>query len=605
MEFSYSVAAIAGILGLVLFYKLWRPGTPGDQSKHLVLAPEPSGALPLIGHMLLLRGQRTLAHTWAVMADKYGPIFTFRLGVFPALIISNHEAVKECFTTNDRVLANRPRSNAGIYLGYDHAGFGFAPYGEYWRQVRKLAMVELLSTRRLETLKHVHISEVNAFIKDLYLFCMLNQQNPNPKLVISQKLEALTLNTIMRLMAGKRYFWDTTDGEDDEEAAHVAKVIKDFMYVSGLISPSEVVPFLGWMDSMFMGQVKSMKRVAREIDSIVGEWVEEHKLKRLKSEAKPENTPDFIDIMLSAIEEDSMFGYSRETIIKANVMVIFFISTLWTQNQTLLRHTTFIFLNFPSLTWSFEWISASDLHHTIVNKKMTFQLTLITVKIKQLKIGCYLQSSNDNLFLAGSDTTSITLTWILSNLMNNRHALKCAQEELDLKVGRDKWVQDSDIEKLVYLQAVVKETLRLYPPGPISVPHEASEDCSIGGYHVGKGTRVIVNLWKLHRDPQVWSNPDVFEPERFLTSHADVDVLGQHFELIPFGSGRRSCPGITLALQMTHLTIASILQGFELSTPFGETVDMSEGLGITMPKATPLEVILSPRLPSAMYLHST
>ncbi|PPS06380.1 hypothetical protein GOBAR_AA14267 [Gossypium barbadense] len=525
MEFSYSVAAIAGILGLVLFYKLWRPGTPGDQSRQLVLAPEPSGAFPLIGHMLLLRGQRTLAHTWAAMADKYGPIFTFRLGVFPALIISNHEAVKECFTTNDRVLANRPRSNAGIYLGYDHAGFGFAPYGEYWRQVRKLAMVELLSTRRLETLKHVQISEVNAFIKDLYLFCMLNETNPNPKLVISQKLEALTLNTIMRLMAGKRYFWDTTNGEDDEEAAHVAKVIKDFMYVSGLISPSEVVPFLGWMDSMFMGQVKSMKRVAREIDSIVGEWVEEHKLKRLKSEAKPDNTPDFIDLMLSAIEEDSMFGYSRETIIKANVMA-----------QT--QH---------------------PLH----------------------------------------------LTWILSNLMNNRHALKCAQEELDLKVGRDKWVQDSDIEKLVYLQAVVKETLRLYPPGPISVPHEASEDCSIGGYHVGKGTRVIVNLWKLHRDPQVWSNPDVFEPERFLTSHADVDVLGQHFELIPFGSGRRSCPGITLALQMTHLTIASILQGFELSTPFGETVDMSEGLGITMPKATPLEVILSPRLPSAMYLHST
>ncbi|MBA0787382.1 hypothetical protein Gotri_027922 [Gossypium trilobum] len=505
--------------------------------------------------MLLLRGQRTLAHTWAVMADKYGPIFTFRLGVFPALIISNHEAVKECFTTNDRVLANRPRSNAGIYLGYDHAGFGFAPYGEYWRQVRKLAMVELLSTRRLETLKHVHISEVNAFIKDLYLFCMLNQQNPNPKLVISQKLEALTLNTIMRLMAGKRYFWDTTDGEDDEEAAHVAKVIKDFMYVSGLISPSEVVPFLGWMDSMFMGQVKSMKRVAREIDSIVGEWVEEHKLKRLKSEAKPENTPDFIDIMLSAIEEDSMFGYSRETIIKANVM--------------------------------FDLVFRVDF------------------SIGFAPYNC--QQENDisaNPYYC-SDTTSITLTWILSNLMNNRHALKCAQEELDLKVGRDKWVQDSDIEKLVYLQAVVKETLRLYPPGPISVPHEASEDCSIGGYHVGKGTRVIVNLWKLHRDPQVWSNPDVFEPERFLTSHAYVDVLGQHFELIPFGSGRRSCPGITLALQMTHLTIASILQGFELSTPFGETVDMSEGLGITMPKATPLEVILSPRLPSAMYLHST
>ncbi|KAL4384749.1 hypothetical protein GQ457_15G015670 [Hibiscus cannabinus] len=520
MELSSSVVAIVGILGLVLLYKLRKLGNPSDQTKRLLLAPQPSGALPFIGHTHLLDGQRPLAQTLAAMADKYGPIFRLRLGVFPALIISNHEAAKECFTTNDRVLASRPRSNAGIYLGYDHAGFGFAPYGEYWRQIRKLAVVELLSTRRLETLKHVQISEVDEFIKDLYLCCM------NPKLVISQKLESLALNTIMRLVAGKRYFWGA---DDDEEAAHVARVVKEFMYVSGLIAPSEVIPFLGWMDSMLMGQVKSMKRVAKEIDSIVGRWVEEHKLKRLNTQPNPHDHPDFIDLLLSAIDEDSMFGNTRETIIKATVM---------------------------------------------------------------------------NLFLAGSDTTSITLTWILSNLINNRHALKLAQEELDLKLGRDKWVQDSDIEKLVYLQAVIKETLRLYPPGPISVPHEATEDCTVGGYHVGKGTRVIVNLWKLHRDPRVWSNPDVFEPERFLTRHADVDVMGQHFELIPFGSGRRSCPGMTLALQLTHLTIARILQGFELSMPFSEAVDMREGLGITMPKATPLEVILRPRLSAAMYLHS-
>ncbi|XWS31239.1 hypothetical protein CRYUN_Cryun23aG0060500 [Craigia yunnanensis] len=523
MDFSSPLEAIAGILGLVLYYKLWMQGTSIHQSRRR-LAPEPSGSLPFIGHMHLLGGQRTLAQTLGDMADKYGPIFTIRLGVFPTLIVSNHEAVKECFTTKDRVLANRPRLNAGIYPGYDHAGFGFAPYGEYWREMRKLAMIELLSSRRLETLKHFQFSEVNAFIKDLYSSCKKNEQNPDPKMPISHKFEALALNTIMRLVAGKRYFSDA-DGEDDEEAAHVTKVIKDFMYVSGLLSPSEVIPFLGRMDFIFMGQVKSMKHVAKEIDSIVGRWVEDHKLKRLKSE--PDDSQDFIDLLLSAIEEDSMFGYTRETIIKATVM---------------------------------------------------------------------------NLFLAGSDTTSITLTWILSNLMNNRHALRCAQEELDLNVGRDKWVQDSDIEKLVYLQAVFKETLRLYPPGPISVPHEASEDCSVSGYHVQKGTRVIVNLWKLHRDPRIWSNPDEFQPERFLTSPKNVDVLGQHFELIPFGSGRRSCPGMTLALQMTHLTIARILHRFDLTTPFDEPVDMTEGLGITMPKATPLEVILSPRLPAAMYL---
>ena len=138
--------------------------------------------------------------------------------------------------------------------------------------------------------------------------------------------------------------------------------------------------------------------------------------------------------------------------------------------------------------------------------------------------------------------------------------MKHAQEELDLKVGRDRWVEQSDIQNLVYLKAIVKETLRLYTTAPLSVPHEAMEDCHVGGYHIPKGTRLLVNAWKLHRDPAVWSNPEEFQPERFLTSHATIDVVGQHFELIPFGSGRRSCPGINLALQMLHLTIARLLQ---------------------------------------------
>lgn len=179
--------------------------------------------------------------------------------------------------------------------------------------------------------------------------------------------------------------------------------------------------------------------------------------------------------------------------------------------------------------------------------------------------------------------------------------MELAQEELDLKVGRERWVEDSDIANLVYMQAIVKETLRLYPPGPVSVPHEATEDCFIAGYQIPKGTRLFVNLWKLHRDPNVWSNPDEFIPERFLTNHANVDVLGQHFELIPFGSGRRSCPGITFALQVLHLTIARMLQGFSITTPLNEPVDMTEGLSITLPKATPLEVLIIPRLCPELY----
>jgi len=147
----------------------------------------------------------------------------------------------------------------------------------------------------------------------------------------------------------------------------------------------------------------------------------------------------------------------------------------------------------------------------------------------------------------------------LSLLLNNRHALKLAQQEIDYKVGKDRWVEESDIVNLPYLRAIVKETLRLYPPGPLSVPHEASEDCRVGGYHVPKGTRLFVNVWKLHRDHRIWSDPDEFRPERFLSSHSEVDASGHHFEFVPFGSGRRSCPGITFATQVPSFIFFNIL----------------------------------------------
>ncbi|PPR90798.1 hypothetical protein GOBAR_AA29882 [Gossypium barbadense] len=154
-----------------------------------------------------------------------------------------------------------------------------------------------------------------------------------------------------------------------------------------------------------------------------------------------------------------------------------------------------------------------------------------------------------------------------------------------------------------FVDAIIKETFRLYPPVPMLMPHVLREDCCVSGYHIPQGTRLFVNDWKLHRDPRVWSNPEEFEPERFLTSHQNVDVLGRNFELTPFGSGRRSCPGIKWTLQAVHLTMARLLQGFDLTTPLHAPVDMTEaqGASATMPKATPLELVLTPRLPPHLY----
>ena len=130
------------------------------------------------------------------------------------------------------------------------------------------------------------------------------------------------------------------------------------------------------------------------------------------------------------------------------------------------------------------------------------------------------------MIVAGSDTSTVTLTWTIALLLNNRHVLKKAQDELDVQEGREKIVNESNISKLVYLQAIVKETLRLYPAVRLGGPREFTENCIIGGYHVPKGTRLITDLWKIQTDPRIWSNPLEFKPERFLTTFKNVDVMG-------------------------------------------------------------------------------
>ncbi|KAK3015588.1 hypothetical protein RJ639_007397 [Escallonia herrerae] len=186
-------------------------------------------------------------------------------------------------------------------------------------------------------------------------------------------------------------------------------------------------------------------------------------------------------------------------------------------------------------------------------------------------------------------------------MLNNEQVLKKAQEEIDINVGRERQVEESDIKNLIYLQAVIKETLRLYPPAPLSIPHESTEECTVGGYSIPKGTRLLVNIWKIHRDPLAWSDPSEFRPERYLTSDREIDVRGQNFELIPFGSGRRICPGMSLGLQILQLTLASVIHGFEFVRPLNEPIDMSESFGLSNLKATTLEVLLTPRLSPSLY----
>ncbi|RVX14911.1 Cytochrome P450 82A3 [Vitis vinifera] len=361
------------------------------------------------------------------MADKYGPIFFIKLGAQPVLVVSNWEVAKECFTTNDKAFANRPKLIAVEVMGYNNAMFGFSPYGSYWRQMRKIVTTHLLSNRSLEMLKLVRISEVKATIKELHELWVSKKSDSNMVSVEMRRwFGGLALNLAVRMTAGKRF-------SSDKEGVEYHKAIRCFFELTGKFMVSDALPFLRWFD--LGGYEKAMKKTAKKC------------------------------------------------------------------------------LN-------------SD-----------------------------------------HDTVTVSLTWALSLLLNNRHVLNKAKEELDLHVGRERRVEERDMSNLVYLDAIIKETLRLYSAVQVLAAHESTEECVVGGCYIPAGTRLIINLWKIHHDPSVWSDPDQFMPERFS-------------------------PRIRMLI---------LIQGFEFATASDGPVDMTESIGLTNLKTTPLDVLLTPRLSSNLY----
>ncbi|XVE72221.1 hypothetical protein DITRI_Ditri11bG0022200 [Diplodiscus trichospermus] len=189
------------------------------------------------------------------------------------------------------------------------------------------------------------------------------------------------------------------------------------------------------------------------------------------------------------------------------------------------------------------------------------------------------------MILAGTDTSAVTVEWAMSNLLNHPQILEKARAEMDSEIGQETLIDEADVPKLHYLQSIILETLRLYPAAPLLLPHMPSSDCTIGGYNIPRGAIVLVNAWAIHRDPELWDDPTSFKPERFEKG----EKLGEYsHKLMPFGLGRRQCPGASLAQRLVGLTLGSLIQCFEWEKVDGKEIDMTEGNGITMPKAQPL-----------------
>ncbi|XVF13251.1 hypothetical protein REPUB_Repub08aG0192500 [Reevesia pubescens] len=196
------------------------------------------------------------------------------------------------------------------------------------------------------------------------------------------------------------------------------------------------------------------------------------------------------------------------------------------------------------------------------------------------------------LFVAGTDTTSTTIEWAMAELLRNPHVLLKAKKELDQVIGKGNPVEESDINRLPYLQAIIKETFRMHPAAPLLLPRRAGADEEICGFTVPEGAQVLVNAWAIGRDPRIWENFNVFMPERFMGS--EIDVKGTDFRFIPFGAGRRICPGLPLANRMLHLMLGSLIHSFDWKLEGGispKDMNMEEKFGISLPMAEPLRAI--------------
>ncbi|RZC64696.1 hypothetical protein C5167_008385 [Papaver somniferum] len=426
------------------------------------------------------------------------------------------------------------------YMGYNNLVFGFAPYGQYWQELRKIVNHEFLSHSKIEFLKHVWDSEIKTSIEELY-----NKLCSNEKSTVDMKqwFSNFTLNVSLKLIVGKRYLGSCSFSDDEvDRASRCQKAVREFFRLARFV-PSDGLSCLRWLD---LGDYeRDMKKTGRELDVLLQLWLEEHKMRKkisslpsirknkdLMYQKDAAGEQDFMDVMLSILDDKDV-------------------------------HTK---------------ISDSVDADTIIKSTC---LTLI---------------------LGGTDTVMVSLLWALTLLVNHPDVLEKAENELIMHVGKERQVEVSDIKNLLYLQAIIKETMRLYPPGPLSAPCESMEDCTIAGYHIPAGTRLIVNIWKVQRDPQVWSDPEEFRPERFLTGeHLNTGIGPQDFKLMPFGSGRRICPASSFSLQIVHLTLARLVHGFKFKTPSDAPIDMTESSGLNNVKGTPLEVLITPTLSSNLY----
>ncbi|GJM95826.1 hypothetical protein PR202_ga12604 [Eleusine coracana subsp. coracana] len=452
------------LLGLLLFLLLFRVLKSGYSSQSsssrsekqapLRLPPGP-WQLPVIGslhHLLLSRSRHggDLPHrALRDLSRAHGSLMTLRLGSVPTLVVSSAEAAREVMKTQDAAFASRHQTPTLDAFSHGGRDILFSPYGDLWRRLRRLCVLELFTARRVQSLRRVREEEAARLIRSVADVCDVGD------------LMCRAMNdSVARSAVGSRC------ARRDEFLRELHRAAS----ITGGFNLADLYP-ASWLVRRLSPALREAQLCDRNVRAIMAEIIREDR-----------GEEDHLLAVLLRLQRDG---------------------------------------------------------DDDVDCPLTTEI--ITTVIMEI-------------FAAGSETSSTTLEWAMSELVRNPRVMHKAQAEVREAFKGQHKLAEADMEKLTYLPMVIKETMRLHMPVPFLLPRVCRETCRVMGYDIPVGTKVLVNAWAIARDERYWEDPETFKPERFETS--SVDFKGADFEYIPFGAGRRMCPGMALGLVNMELALA-------------------------------------------------
>ncbi|KAL2456625.1 Cytochrome [Abeliophyllum distichum] len=488
---------------IFLLVKGWKKSNSHKKSKKLPPSP---WKLPLIGNMHHLVGSLP-HHALRNLSKRYGPIMHLQLGEVSTIVVSSRETAKDVLKVHDPACADKGENLGVKIMWYDYSDIAFSPYNEYWRQMRKLCILELLSTKNVRSFGSIRIDEASQLIKYI-------QSCSGEPINLSKKIFSFISSITCRAAFGQVL----------RDKDTLIMLMKEGLALAGGFDLADFFPSSKLLQVMSWNKNRLWK-MRGKLDSILDSMIDEHKdnlatTRRGNGESGGE---DIVDVLLRLQQS----GDLAIPITNDNIKAIIF-----------------------------------------------------------------------DMFSAGTETSSTTIDWAMAQMMRNPNVIAKAQAEVRQIAKGKGTFEESDVQSLKYLKLVIKETLRLHPPFPL-LPRACRQECEVNGYTIPIKAKVMINIWALGRDSEYWDEPESFKPERFENS--SLDFLGNNFEFIPFGGGRRICPGMNFGLANVELPLAQLLYHFNWNLPQGmkpNDLGMDEGQGISLPRKNNLYLIPTPYDPS-------